>query len=69
MENFLKNFVNRKIDIAFGSNATVRGEVTEIKDGILYLRDEEKRIAYVAIEKIAVVWEADESISRPGFVN
>lgn len=68
MEEFLKNFVDKKIDIAFGSSATVRGEVKKVEAGILRLQDDEKRIAYVAIDKIAVVWEADDTHSRPGFV-
>lgn len=69
MEKFLQNFKDKQIDIAFGSSATVRGVVKEIKDGILQIEDEDKRTGYVSIEKIAVVWEADDSHSRPGFVS
>ena len=69
MEQFLQQFKDKQIDIAFGTSATVRGVVKEIKDGILQIEDEEKRTAYVAIEKIAVVWEADDTHSRPGFVS
>lgn len=69
MENFLQNFKDKNIDIAFGSSATVRGVVKDIKDGILQIEDEEKRTAFVAVEKIAVVWEVDDTHSRPGFVS
>jgi hypothetical protein len=46
----------------------VRGDVVDVKNEILYLRDENERIAYVAIDKISVVWEVSEQQSRPGFV-
>lgn len=68
MEEFLKQLMGKKIDISCGANATVRGDVVDVKKGILYLRDENERVAYVAIEKIAVVWEVQEHQSRPGFV-
>lgn len=69
MEEFLKQLMGKKVDIAFGTAATVRGDVVDVKNGVLYLRDEEEKVAYVAIERIAVIREADESQSRPGFVN
>ena len=46
----------------------LRGEVTDIKAGVLYLRDEDGKAAYVAIDKIAVVYECSDSASRPGFI-
>lgn len=68
MEEFLKQLMGKKIDISCGSNATVRGDVVDVKDGVLYLRDEHERVAYVAIEKVAIVWEVKDSLTRPGFV-
>jgi len=68
MEDFLKQLMGKKIDIACGANATVRGDVVDVKSGILYLRDEHERVAYVAIEKIAIVWECKDNQTRPGFV-
>jgi hypothetical protein len=68
MEDLLKGFVGRQIDVGFGSASLVRGDVLEIRDGILYLQDEHKRTAHVVIEKIAVVWQCDEAPSRPGFI-
>ena len=68
MEEFLKQLMGKKIDISCGATATVRGDVVDVKQGILYLRDESERVAYVAIEKIAVVWEMQEQHNRPGFV-
>ncbi len=68
MEEFLKKLTGKKIDISCGTNTNVRGDVVEAKDGILYLRDENERTAYVAIEKIAIVWEVKDQQTRPGFL-
>ena len=68
MEEFLQQLMGKKIDISCGANSTVRGDVVDVKSGILHLRDEHDRIAYVAIEKVAIVWEVKEHQTRPGFV-
>lgn len=68
MEDFLTQMMGKRIDISCGTTAVVRGDVVAVKDGVLYLRDEDERAAYVAIEKVAVVWEVKEHGSRPGFV-
>lgn len=68
MEEFLQQLMGKRIDVAYGTSATVRGDVVDVKDGVLFLRDEEEKVAYVAIDKIAVVWEVKEHQSRPGFV-
>lgn len=68
MEEFLKQLSGKKIDISCGTNSTVRGDVVDVKNGILYLRDENERTAYVAVEKIAIVWEIKDQSTRPGFL-
>ena len=68
MEEFLTQLMGKRIDISCGSTAVVRGDVMAVKDGVLYLRDEDERVAYVAVEKIAIVWEVKEHLTRPGFV-
>lgn len=68
MEELLKQLMGKKIDVSCSTNATFRGELVDVKGGVLYLRDEEERVAYVAIEKVAVVWEVKEHQTRPGFV-
>lgn len=68
MEELLKRFLEKEIDIAFGTNYVVRGEVREVRDGIVFLADEEKRSVFIAIDKISVVWEVRSAHSRPGFV-
>ncbi|MCY7375836.1 MAG: hypothetical protein LH472_07670 [Pyrinomonadaceae bacterium] len=68
MEEYLKQMMGKKIDISCGANSNVRGEVVVVKDGLVHLRDEHERTAYVSIEKIAIVREVGETQTRPGFV-
>lgn len=68
MEEFLTQMMGKRIDVSCGATAVVRGDVVAVKDGVLYMRDENERVAYVAVEKVAVVWEVKEHLSRPGFV-
>lgn len=68
MEELLKHLMGKKIDVTCGSNAAFRGDVIDVKGGVLYLRDETERVAYVAIDKIALIYEIKEHTSRPGFV-
>ena len=68
MEEFLKHLMGKQIDVSCGSNSNVRGDVIDVKDGILYMRDEHERVAYITINKIAVIWEVKPNASRPGFL-
>jgi hypothetical protein len=68
MEEFLTQLKGKTIDVAYGASSIVRGDVVEIRDGILLLRDEDDRDAYVVIDKVTVVWEVKEPHNRPGFV-
>ena len=60
--------MGKKIDVTCGNNATFRGDVMDVKSGVLYLRDEDEKVAYVATDRIAVVYEIDERPIRPGFI-
>ncbi len=68
MEEFLTGLIGKKIDVSCGTSSTVRGDVVAVKDGVLHLRDDNERIAYVAVEKVAIVWEAKDHEVKPGFV-
>ncbi len=68
MEELLRQLLGKKIDVTCGPNAAFRGDVVDVKTGVLYLRDEEDKVAYVAIDKIAVIYECKEAHPRPGFV-
>lgn len=68
MEELLKNLLGKKVDVNCGINAAFRGDVVDVKSGVLYLRDEDGEVAYVAIDRIAVIYECKEDHQRPGFV-
>ncbi|MGB2912518.1 MAG: MM0924 family protein, partial [Pyrinomonadaceae bacterium] len=65
MEELLKQLLGKKIDVSCGTNASFRGDVVDVKSGVLYLRDEEEKVAYVAIGQIALVYEIKYHPSRP----
>lgn len=68
MEELLKHLMGKKVDVTCGTNAAFRGDVIDVKTGVLYLRDEDEKVAYVAIDKIAVVYECKDPLARPGFL-
>jgi hypothetical protein len=68
MEELLKQMQGKKIDVTCGTNAAFRGDVVDVKGGVLYLRDEDEKVAYVAVDKIAVVYECKDPHLRPGFI-
>ena len=68
MEELIKRLTGKKVDVSCGPGAMLRGEVVEVREGVLYLRDEDDKSAYVAIDKIATVYECADSLSRPGFI-
>jgi hypothetical protein len=69
MNEFLSRMIGRKIDIFCGGASSLRGEVLKVEGGVLYLKDDEDMMCYVAIDKIAVVWEARDPEHRAGFVS
>jgi hypothetical protein len=68
MEELLRSLLGKKIDVSCGTNAAFSGDVVDVKGGVLYLRDEDDKVAYVSIDKIAVIYECKEHQIRPGFL-
>jgi hypothetical protein len=68
MEELLKQFVGKKIDVSCGGSAVYRGRVQDVRDGVLFLVDEDERAIYLSIGKIASVCECKDNAGRPGFV-
>ena len=69
MEELLKRYVGKKIDVTCSSNAVYRGHVTGIEGGILEIKDDDDKIIYIAADKITVVYECSDNSMRPGFVS
>lgn len=68
MEELLKRCIGKTIDVACGTMAVYRGEAISVDGGILQLKDDEGKVAYIAVEKISVVYEGSDSSTRPGFI-
>ncbi len=68
MRELLSKMSGRKLDIYCGGGASLRGEVLQLEGDVLYLKDEEDQLCYVAVEKIICVWESREHEQRAGFV-
>lgn len=68
MEELLQQFVDKKIDVSCGSTGMFRGRIQEIRDGVLYLTDEDDRRVFISVAKIASFSECSDSASRPGFI-
>jgi len=68
MEELLNQYMGKKIDVSVGTSAVYRGEVIDVRNGLLYLRDDEHRVAHISLDKIGVVYECNESATRPGFI-
>ena len=69
MEAFLTQMMGKEIDVSCGTSAVVRGNVVVIKSGILYLRDDEEKVSYVVVDKIAFIWEVTDKEPRAGFMH
>ncbi len=47
----------------------MRGEVIKVEGGVLHLKDNDKKMCFVAVDKIMVVWNARDQDHRAGFVS
>ena len=68
MEELLKQFIGKKIDVSCGAASVFRGNVRGVTEGILSLIDENDREVFIAVEKIASLYECKDNSGRPGFV-
>jgi uncharacterized protein DUF6897 len=69
MQEFLTKLIGRKVDIFCGGASSLRGDILAVEGGVLHLKDDEGHPCYVAIDKIAVVWEARDEGNRAGFIS
>lgn len=68
MEELLKRFIGKKIDVTCATSAVYRGDVIGVESGILEIKDDDDRVVYIAADKIAVVSECSDNSTRPGFI-
>jgi uncharacterized protein DUF6897 len=60
--------IGRKLDVYCGGASSLRGEVIKVEGGVLHLKDNDKKMCFVAVDKIMVVWDARDEDHRAGFV-
>jgi hypothetical protein len=68
MDEKLREFDGKRIDINCGAGAVFRGVVKEVGEKIVVIQDENDRSILIAIKKIIAVTECHEPITRPGFI-
>lgn len=68
MEKLLTQLIGKKVDVYCGGGSSLRGEVLQVNDGVLHLKDSDEKTCFVTVEKIVVVWEARDEEHRAGFV-
>jgi hypothetical protein len=68
MQEFLTSMIGKKVDIICSGAVGVRGEIVKIEGGYIQMQDEDKT-CYIAVDKIAIVWEVKENESRAGFLS
>lgn len=68
MEELMVQLTGKKIDVSCEANSVFRGEVLDVKNGVLFLKDEDAKVVYIAINRIAAFYESGDTQSRPGFI-
>lgn len=68
MEEKLKQLRGKRVDVNCGAAAVFRGQVEDVDDHILVLKDENDQITNISLRKIIAVTECVEPLSRPGFI-
>lgn len=68
MQEFLSTMIGKKVDIVCSGATGVRGELIKIEGNVAEVHHEDKT-CYVAIDKIAIVWEVKENEIRAGFIS
>jgi uncharacterized protein DUF6897 len=68
MEQLLSRLIGREIDVVCSGASSLRGECISVSGGVLQLKDHEGETCYVAVDKIAAVWEKKDKDRHPGFV-
>jgi len=69
MESVLRQMAGKKIEVSTGITTAFKGEIIEVKDGVLHLKNEDEKTVYISIEKIAAINECSDAQSRPGFIS
>lgn len=68
MTEILRELVNKTVDINCGANALFCGEIVDVRDDVVLIRDNDEKIIYVSTGKIVSITETNHPQTRPGFI-
>lgn len=68
MTGALKELINKTVDVNCGANALFCGEIVDVRDEVVLIRDIDEKVIYVSIDKIVSVTETNHPQARPGFI-
>jgi hypothetical protein len=69
MREFLARLVGKKVEVFCGGTSNLSGKVVKVDESVLQLVDDDDRVFYIAINRIAVVSESKEREKNAGFVS
>lgn len=69
MREFLMKMKGQRVDVLCTGTISLRGEIMNVAESVLHLKDEDGQLCYVALDKITVVWEARDKEPRAGFLS
>ena len=68
MEEIIRSFTGKKIDVNCGHSAVFRGENLGFANGVLTVKDESGKTVFIDATRIIAVTEVSEASGRPGFI-
>jgi len=68
MEEFLRSFEGKKVDIYCGASSFFSGRLEETGGPVISLTDSDDRKIHIAAEKVIAIRESFEAHSKPGFI-
>ncbi|MGZ8848117.1 MAG: MM0924 family protein [Pyrinomonadaceae bacterium] len=68
MNELLSKLIDHEVDVVCTGTSSLRGKIVKVEEGVLYLKDEDDKVCYVAVDKIVAVWEKIDKDRHPGFI-
>ena len=68
MDELLRSFKGRKVELFCGMNSLFSGVLESVSDAYLTIKDSDDRMVHILKDKVVAVRESFEHQSRPGFI-
>ena len=69
MRELLVRMVGKKVDVFCGGTSNLSGKLVKVEESVVHLVDDDDRVFYVAIDRIAVVSERRDREKGVGFLS